>query len=57
MAPRRTRFAFVFGITLAMAIIILAITTWGAPPDSESESAAPISSEEPIYRSHHWNLF
>jgi hypothetical protein len=57
MAPRPTRFAFVFGIALAMAVTILAITTWGAPPDSESESAAPIPPSETIYQPQYWNLF
>jgi hypothetical protein len=57
MAPRPTRFAFVFGIALAMAVTILAITTWGAPPDSESESAAPIPPSETIYQPQYWKLF
>jgi hypothetical protein len=45
------RFEFIFGIVLAMAVTILAMTTWAAP--SNNDSAAPIS---PIYRPHHWNL-
>ena len=57
MAPRPTRFVIVFGIALAMAVTILAITTWAAPPDFESESAAPIPPRETIYRPQYWNLF
>jgi hypothetical protein len=33
--------AFVFGMVLAMAVTILSITMWAAPPNPESESAAP----------------
>jgi hypothetical protein len=35
-------------------VTILAITTWAAPSNPESDSAAPIL---PIYRSQHWNLY
>jgi hypothetical protein len=48
------RFEFIFGMVLAMAVTILAITTWAAPSNPESDSAAPIL---PIYRSQHWNLY
>src|SRR5438132_1579011 len=30
---------FIFGMVLAMAVTILAITTWAAPPNPESDSA------------------
>jgi hypothetical protein len=42
MAPKLDRFAFIFGMAVAVAMTILAITTWAAPPDPESDSAAPI---------------
>jgi hypothetical protein len=57
MAPKPDRLAFVFGMVLAMAMTILAFTTWAGPPDSESESAAPIPPRETIYRPQHWNLY
>jgi hypothetical protein len=46
MALKPHRLEFIFGMVLAMAVTILAITTWAAP-NSESYLAAPIS---PIYR-------
>ena len=49
--PHRPEF---FTMVLAMAVTILAITTWAAPSNPESDSAAPILS---IYRSQHWNLY
>jgi hypothetical protein len=48
------RLEFIFAMVLAMAVTILAITTWAAPSNPESDSAAPIS---PIYRPNHWNLY
>ena len=33
---------FIFGMVLAMAVTILAITTWAASSNPESDSAAPI---------------
>jgi uncharacterized protein YjlB len=39
---------------LAMAVTVLAITTWAAPSNPESDWAAPIP---PIYRSQHLNLY
>jgi hypothetical protein len=48
------RLEFIFGMVLAMAVTILTNTTWAAPPNPESDSAAPIA---PIYRSQHWNLY
>src|SRR5438445_3730659 len=49
------RFEFIFGMVLAMAVTILAITTWAAPSNPESDSAAPILPM--IYRSQHLNLY
>jgi hypothetical protein len=48
------RFEFIFAMVLAMAVTILAITTWAAPLNPESDSAAPIP---PIYQSDHRNLY
>jgi hypothetical protein len=49
MALKPHRLEFIFGMVLAMAVTILAITTWAAP-NSESYLASPIS---PIYRPDH----
>jgi hypothetical protein len=57
MAPKPDRLTFVFGMVLAMAVTILAITTWAAPPNPESDSAAPLSPREMIYRPEHRNLY
>ena len=51
------RLEFIFGMVLAMAVTILAITTWAAPPSPESDSAASISPRQTIYRSERWNLY
>ena len=59
LQPRRLEFKphrpeFIFAMVLAMAVTILAITTWAAPSNPDNDSAAPIL---PIYRSQHWNLY
>jgi hypothetical protein len=48
------RFEFIFAMVLAMAVTILAITTWAAPSNPDNDSAAPIP---PIYQSDHRNLW
>jgi hypothetical protein len=48
------RLEFTFGMILAMAVTILTITTWAAPANPESDSAAPTP---PIYRPDHPNLY
>jgi len=57
MAPKPDRLVFVFGMVVAMAVTILAITTWAAPPSPESDSAASISPRQTIYRPERWNLY
>jgi len=57
MAPKPDRLLFVFGMVVAMAVTILAITTWAAPPNPESDSAAPISPRQTIYRPERRNLY
>ena len=54
MALQPHRLELIFGMVLAMAATILTITTWAAPSNPESVSAAPIP---PIYRSQHLNLY
>jgi hypothetical protein len=36
------RLEFIFAMVLAMAVTVLAITTWAAPSNPESDWAAPI---------------
>jgi hypothetical protein len=51
---KRHRFEFIFGMVLAIAVTILAITTWAAPSNFDNVSASPIP---PIYRPSHPNLY
>jgi hypothetical protein len=57
MAPKPDRLAFIFGMVVAMAVTILAITTWAAPPEPEGDSAAPIPPRQTIYRPDHPNVY
>jgi hypothetical protein len=52
MVRKPDRSAFVFGMVLAMAVTILAITTWAG-----RDSAAPIAPTEAVYQSQHWNVY
>jgi len=48
-------FAFNLGMVLALAVIILAITTWADHfPNPERNSAAPIAARQAIYQSEIW---
>jgi hypothetical protein len=44
-------------IVLAMAVIVVSITTWVAPPNPKSASAGSIPPSEVIYRPQHLNLY
>ncbi len=57
MTPKPDRLAFIFGMAVAMAMTILAITTWAAPPNPESDSVAPIPPRQTIYRPDHPNVY
>jgi hypothetical protein len=46
------RFEFIFAMVLAMAVTILAITTWAAPSNPDTAASIP-----PLYRPDHWNLY
>ena len=48
--PKSARFEFTVGMVLAMALTILAITTWAAPSNPDNDLATPIP---PIYRPNH----
>jgi len=50
--PEPARLAFVFGLVLAMAVTILAITTLAG-----RNWAAPIPPTDAIYRPQHLNLY
>ncbi|MBV8110062.1 MAG: hypothetical protein JOZ35_02240 [Hyphomicrobiales bacterium] len=57
MRPRATRFALVFWMALAVAVIILAIKPWAGARDSQSKPAPPIPAREIIYQPQHWKVF
>jgi hypothetical protein len=57
MGPRATRFALVFWMALAVAVIILAIKPWAGARDSQGKSASPIPARDIIYQPQHWKVF
>jgi hypothetical protein len=57
MALGLMRFVLSFGVLLAMAAIIVAITTGAGPPVAEREWTPPIAAKIPLYRPQLWNLF
>jgi len=46
-----------FVVVLALAVIILAVMTFAAPPYPANGTAAPIPSSDPIYRAQYLNLY
>ena len=48
MALQPHRLEFIFGMVLAMAVTILAIRTWAAPPNPESDSAMSLFPREDL---------
>jgi hypothetical protein len=57
MAQERDSLAFRVAVVLALAVIVLLVTTWAAPPHPANDTAAPIPSSDPIYRAQYLNLF
>ena len=55
MAQERDSLGFRFAVVVALAVIIVATTTWAA--DHERASAGSIPPSEVIYRAPHLNLF
>jgi hypothetical protein len=49
--------AFRVVVVLALAVIVLLVTTWAAPPHPANDSATPIPHSDAIYRAQHLNLF
>jgi hypothetical protein len=54
MARQPDSLGFRFALVLALAVIVLALTTWLG---TASKWAAPIPASEPVYRAQHLNLF
>jgi len=57
MAQERDSLAFRFAVVLALAVIVLLVTTWVAPPHPANDTATPIPRGDAIYRAQHLNLF
>ena len=57
MALALPKFALVFGMVLAIPVIILTITTGAGPPVAQNASTAPIAAKTPIYRPQLRSLF
>jgi hypothetical protein len=57
MAQEPDSLAFRFAVVLALAVIILVVMTLAAPPHPANDTAAPIPSSDPIYRTQYLNLY
>ena len=57
MAQERDSLAFRFAVVLALAVIVLLVTTWVAPPHPANDTATPIPRGDAIYRAQHLNLY
>ena len=57
MARKPDTLAFAFGMALAVAVTVLAITTWDNASDPEDAAAAPLAPRQTIYRPQNWNLY
>jgi len=55
MARKPDTLGFAFGMALAVAVTVHAITTWAADP--EDDAAAPLAPRQTIYRPQNWNLY
>ena len=57
MAQERDSLAFRVAVVLGLAVIVLLVTTWAAPPHSANDTATLIPHGDAIYRAQHLNLF
>jgi hypothetical protein len=57
MAQERDSLAFRVAVVLALAVIVLLVTTWAAPPNAANDTATPIPRGDAIYRAQHLILF
>ena len=55
MAQERDSLAFRVAVVLALAVIVVLVTTWAAPP--ANDTATPIPRGDAIYRAQHLILF
>ena len=57
MARKTDGLGFVFATVFALAMTVLAITTWARLPDPDDESAAPPAPRQTIYRPQNWTVY
>ena len=57
MAQKPDSLAFRFAVVLALAVTVLLVATWAAPPHPANDMATPIPRGDAIYRAQHLNLF
>jgi len=57
VTQERDSLAFRVAVVLALAVVVLLVTTWAAPPLPAKDTAAPIPHSDAIYRAQHLNLF
>ena len=57
MAQEPDSLAFRFAVVLALALIVLILATWAAPPHPGDDTATPIPHSDAIYLAQHLNLF
>jgi len=57
MAQERDSLAFRVAVVLGLAVIVLLVTTWAAPPQPANDTATSIPRSDAIYRAQYLNLF
>ena len=57
MAQERDSLAFRVAVVFALAVIVVLLTTWAAPPHPANDTATSIPRSDAIYRAQHLNLF
>jgi hypothetical protein len=57
MAQEPDSLAFRFAVVLGLAVIILVVMTFAAPPHPETDTVGSLPSSDPIYRAQYLNLY
>jgi hypothetical protein len=57
MAQEPDSLAFRFAVVLALAVIVLILATWAAPPHPGDDTATPIPHSDAIYRAQPASVF
>jgi hypothetical protein len=57
MAQEPDSLAFRFAVVLGLAVIILVVMTFAAPPHPKTDPVGSLRSSDPIYRAQYLNLY